>query len=889
MSLRASSVSDAPSKVVKKRDEQYRKKATRRLSKIQGSSSVKDEAREAAMNVAELYLRGYRGNCFALPPSMAASYDASDEASRGSAGGIEHAVRRGLQKGQSERNERSNGEGNVFRDDASDFDLTTITEDVLTNVSGDTPYSRRKEKKRKSAKQRKRKTLECLSGELTHDAWMCGVCGKAFSSLSAAEKHEEAHIQQVVLSLGWGADNIGTFLGGNIPSAAPSSCGDSVASSRFGTLPRNNVYRGNGETESRVTFGNDTRFASMEFHSVDMGVADIGMDESESLLMSSNMKQAIVLADEALVNVCSKAEKLIITGAEKEAELELELLAKDKAYYDNIAERTRMRRRNPTSRFRSEGKTVISKVQNKFVDAYQLMKEGGPEGLASDQYNRKRAGQDVTEHDIEHSDTTLYVNVLVQNSVQVVSHELERLAKRRWEDANGQGTGNRFEKFRAMAHGNLVKLAGLALASDFTPRRIAIQLSNDLYRLLKPKMKRRGVMIETEIEYRVGPYFVLAVNIGTIDWGKLIKATQKEVTAREARWKASQRQKALEGGSELEGEKEPGYWRKKWEGFRHFFRMTRFDMIAHVLALLYYCHWIIYYPVCTFYYYTFLGNTIRSFIISSVTDEIFYYVEEKGMEMEIEVCKAKRQAAFMLSALRELRADDKERKNKEQQAETADKGTILGPLLGPAIKLDKDAPVVPPGFEMPDNLEDIGLEIDLPVGFRRLRWAILSSESEFMKEAVFRTECNYDDLTFGSWSKHDGHIGAVETPADVDIKDFVGAEKESSYLMPKSAFVSANMCYETMRIASYNDHVFCLKKEASTPDVPYGKTFKAWTQLTVVNTGNNTCRLICSVEAEFPNGPPLVSRQIKSGMRAGTGEIFVKIGETIGKYADEFP
>ena len=107
--------------------------------------------------------------------------------------------------------------------------------------------------------------------------------------------------------------------------------------------------------------------------------------------------------------------------------------------------------------------------------------------------------------------------------------------------------------------------------------------------------------------------------------------------------------------------------------------------------------------------------------------------------------------------------------------------------------------------------------------------------------------------------------------------------------MPKSAFVAANMCYEKNTISAYNDYVFCLKKEASTPGVPYGTTFKAWTQIVVVNTGNNTCRLICSVEAEFPNGPPLVSRQIKSGMRAGTGEIFVKLGETIAKYASEFP
>lgn len=116
------------------------------------------------------------------------------------------------------------------------------------------------------------------------------------------------------------------------------------------------------------------------------------------------------------------------------------------------------------------------------------------------------------------------------------------------------------------------------------------------------------------------------------------------------------------------------------------------------------------------------------------------------MEMEIGVRKAKRQAAFMLSALRELRADDKERKKKQAESEAgADKGTILGPLLGPAVKADKEAAAIPADFVMPDNLEDVGLELDLPVGFKRLRWAVLSSESEFMKEAVFRTECNYDE------------------------------------------------------------------------------------------------------------------------------------------------
>ena len=68
-----------------------------------------------------------------------------------------------------------------------------------------------------------------------------------------------------------------------------------------------------------------------------------------------------------------------------------------------------------------------------------------------------------------------------------------------------------------------------------------------------------------------------------------------------------------------------------------------------------------------------------------------------------------------------------------------------------------------------------------------------------------------------------------------------------------------------------------------------GGTFIAHTQIVITNTGNNSCKIVCSVEAEFPNGPPMVGRQIKSGMRAGTADAFVIFGETICKYAEHFP
>jgi hypothetical protein len=50
------------------------------------------------------------------------------------------------------------------------------------------------------------------------------------------------------------------------------------------------------------------------------------------------------------------------------------------------------------------------------------------------------------------------------------------------------------------------------------------------------------------------------------------------------------------------------------------------QVVAQFLAWLYHVHWTIYLPICLASYYVLgLGQTIRTFIISSVTDEIFFY------------------------------------------------------------------------------------------------------------------------------------------------------------------------------------------------------------------------------------------------------------------------
>ena len=350
-----------------------------------------------------------------------------------------------------------------------------------------------------------------------------------------------------------------------------------------------------------------------------------------------------------------------------------------------------------------------------------------------------------------------------------------------------------------------------------------MQLSNDTYRLLTPRLKRRGVTIETEIEYRVGPYFVLTVNINSIDWRKLIWATHRDVVQRNVRWEKERQQQLQQDGERR------GFWRRRLDYCKNLCELTGFDAITQFFAFLYRFHWIIYLPVCWVAYNIVLGTSIRHFILSSVTDEIFLYVEQKGMEMEIRVCRAEKQAAFMLSALREIRADTEELKKKRQESASQEKGQVLGPLLGPAIAADKLPASIPEGFEVPPNLEFIGLELDLPVGFHRLRWAFLSKKSDFVTEALYRTEAKYENIVMGTWDKHAEHIGEPKLPEGVNPAEFIGAQKEGEYLMPKSAFVSANMSYETSIIVAYNDYCLCVKKKCK----PKQQTRTVICQLTV--------------------------------------------------------
>ena len=144
---------------------------------------------------------------------------------------------------------------------------------------------------------------------------------------------------------------------------------------------------------------------------------------------------------------------------------------------------------------------------------------------------------------------------------------------------------------------------------------------------MAPQLKRRGVAIDAEIEYRVGPYFVLAVNIISIDWTKLIKYSHRLVTKQKKEWIADQgRREELREDLLLEERKHaPPPARLITFGsvvnvpFR-LHQMTRFDILAEFLSWMYLVHWTISIPICWILHHFFIESTINKYILSTVAD-----------------------------------------------------------------------------------------------------------------------------------------------------------------------------------------------------------------------------------------------------------------------------
>lgn len=461
----------------------------------------------------------------------------------------EEAIFRGMKRGSIEENENVSSSLRSHDTDGINYATGRLMEDPLSALSGvRKPTKTRKNIKSKSPArfpQRiplRKKTLHkndrrgnqnmvassSPPSSSSNEVWMCGVSAKTFSSFEAARRQEQYLIKEIVNDFGWHNNsllNLNTNDNGSshdllmFQSASEGTQTDSFEnndqllernsdtnqnllitsnvssppirldaltvskSSRY--LSTRNVYQTSMMHKSKATSLNITNSTEYSDHIVSLDIDDP---------INYHTDGYVVFADEALADVSLKAEKICLSQLEQEAEFELECYSKDKHYYDMLEQRGIERQKEGSySRFRTDGKNFSEKIQNKFVDAYAVMKQGkSKKTMASvDHYKRKLDGDLDVRNEIGNTKQTLYVNVIVKNSIQVVSHELDRLARARWEehkkneggtDLRNEESRTQFEKFKAAAQGQLVQLAGLALASDFTPRRIAVQLSNDLYR-----------------------------------------------------------------------------------------------------------------------------------------------------------------------------------------------------------------------------------------------------------------------------------------------------------------------------------------------------------------------------------------------------------------------
>mmetsp|Transcript_24394 Transcript_24394/g.27887 ORF Transcript_24394/g.27887 Transcript_24394/m.27887 type:complete len:286 (-) Transcript_24394:307-1164(-) len=202
-------------------------------------------------------------------------------------------------------------------------------------------------------------------------------------------------------------------------------------------------------------------------------------------------------------------------------------------------------------------------------------------------------------------------------------------------------------------------------------------------------------------------------------------------------------------------------------------------------------------------------------------------------------------------------------------------------MLGAKVSQDKADHTFPPNFVRPKNFEN-SMECDLPVGYYRLRRAFLSEGNEFWNQRLLQHVLQYENVHCTGWDHDKECIGSPVLPNHIKSKDIIGATRKTEYLMPKTMFVKANMAYETATITEYSDHCFAIEMATTNPHVPFGKKFIAHTKIVVYNQGDNTCQMECSVETEFPKGPPMgLGKQIKNAMKAGSMEVFEKMCHAI--------
>ena len=167
--------------------------------------------------------------------------------------------------------------------------------------------------------------------------------------------------------------------------------------------------------------------------------------------LSLQMQACIVMTDESLLQAVQELSPVILSSKEIDAEYELLLKAKDKAYYDLVAilsnEETSI---NVLPRI-SEGRSgLLSTIQKKLSHAYSLIKEGDDHEEQHADVYRSRRINDVKL--VKLDSRTLYININVKHSLTFLNDEIERISTERWRHLRERKDfEDHFQRLRALA------------------------------------------------------------------------------------------------------------------------------------------------------------------------------------------------------------------------------------------------------------------------------------------------------------------------------------------------------------------------------------------------------------------------------------------------------
>jgi hypothetical protein len=150
---------------------------------------------------------------------------------------------------------------------------------------------------------------------------------------------------------------------------------------------------------------NTFNFRLKSSHSVIKQEGNLDVPMPGAIELSSEMKLCMIMTDEPLLKAVRGMQRFVPTGTERDAERGLVLKARDRAYYDYMANLSVDTLKVAPREKRANGRLgLLAQIQNKLSDAYTLIKEGDiNEQEHVDQYDSRRHhyGSSDIRHDSE--------------------------------------------------------------------------------------------------------------------------------------------------------------------------------------------------------------------------------------------------------------------------------------------------------------------------------------------------------------------------------------------------------------------------------------------------------------------------------------------------------